>query len=63
MGGGVSDSGLGLNERAWQLAEDVAANAEVSPVGVRTLQAAARVIHGGNDPAGGVRPHASTRPN
>ncbi len=53
MGGGVSDSGLGLNERAWQLAEDVAANAEVLRVAVRTLPGGARVIDAGIDMPGG----------
>src|SRR5881396_3380238 len=55
MGGGVSGpgGGLGLNERAWQIADAMAANAAALRVGVRTLPGGARVIDAGIDAPGG----------
>lgn len=53
MGGGVSDAGLGLNERAWRMADDMAARADVLRVLVRTLPGGARVIDAGIDTPGG----------
>ena len=53
MGGGVSGAGLGLNERAWRLAEDMMANADALRVAVRTLPGGARVIDAGMDTPGG----------
>src|SRR5439155_752705 len=49
MGGGVSGpgGGLGLNERAWRIADAMAANAAALRVGVRTLPGGARVIGAG----------------
>src|SRR3989454_2178543 len=46
MGGGVSgpSAGLGLNARAWQIADAMAANAEALRVVVRTLPGGAGVI-------------------
>ena len=52
-GGGVSDTGLGLNERAWRIADDIAANAGELRVAVRTLPGGARVIDAGIDTPGG----------
>src|SRR3989442_4950043 len=55
MGGGVSGPrvGLGLNERAWQIADAMAANAEALRVVVRELPGGARVIDAGVDAPGG----------
>ena len=55
MGGGVSGpgGGLGLNERAWRIADAMAANAAALRVGVRTLPGGARVIDAGIDAPGG----------
>jgi len=55
MGGGVSGpgGGLGLNERAWRIADAMAANAEALRVGVRRLPGGARVIDAGIDAPGG----------
>jgi len=55
MGGGVSgpSAGLGLNARAWQIADAMAANAEALRVVVRTLPGGARVIDAGIDAPGG----------
>src|SRR5712692_6708929 len=55
MGGGVSGSGgeLGLNERAWQIADAMAKNAPALRVAVRQLPAGARVIDAGVDVPGG----------
>src|SRR5437899_5390021 len=55
MGGGVSGpgGGLGLNERAWRIADAMAANAAALRVGVRTLPGGARVIDAGADAPGG----------
>jgi len=55
MGGGVSGPsvGLGLNERAWRIADAMAANAEALRVVVRKLPGGARVIDAGVDAPGG----------
>jgi len=55
MGGGVSPSGgeLGLNERAWQIADAMAKNAPALRVAVRQLPGGARVIDAGVDVPGG----------
>src|SRR6184192_136682 len=54
MGGGVSASGeLGLNERAWQIADAMAKNAAALRVAVRQLSGGARVIDAGVDAPGG----------
>jgi len=55
MGGGVSGPGvgLGLNERAWRIADAMAANADALRVAVRTLSGGARVIDAGIDAPGG----------
>jgi methenyltetrahydromethanopterin cyclohydrolase len=53
MGGGVSDAGLGLNERAWRMADDMAASADVLRVVARTLPGGARAIDAGIDTPGG----------
>src|SRR3989442_1145875 len=55
MGGGVSGpgGGLGLNERAWRIADAMAANAAALRVGVRTLPGGARVIDAGIAARGG----------
>ena len=54
MGGGVSGPGvgLGLNERAWRIADAMAANADALRVAVRTLSGGARVIDAGIDAPG-----------
>ena len=56
MGGGVSPpggrgpgGGLGLNERAWEIADAMAANADALRVTVRRLPGGARVIDAGVD--------------
>src|SRR5439155_531748 len=55
MGGGVSASGgeLGLNERAWKIADAMAKNAAALRVAVRQLPGGARVIDAGIDATGG----------
>jgi len=53
MGGRMSGAGLGLNERAWRIAEDMVANADELRVAVRTLPGGARVIDAGIDTPGG----------
>src|SRR2546425_12708569 len=55
MGGGVTGAraGLGLNERAWQIADAMAANAEALRVAVQQLPGGARVIDAGVDAPGG----------
>jgi len=53
MGGGVSGDGLGLNERAWQIADQMVANAAELRVAARTLANGARVIDAGIDQPGG----------
>src|SRR2546427_11117536 len=55
MGGGVSgpSAGLGLNARAWEIADSMAANAAALRVVVRTLPGGARVIDAGIDAPGG----------
>src|SRR6058998_1563448 len=55
MGGGVSGMGgsLRLNERAWQIADAMAANAEALRVAVQTLPGGARVIDAGVEARGG----------
>jgi len=55
MGGGVSGprAGLGLNERAWQIADAMVANAEALRVAVHRLPGGARVIDAGVDAPGG----------
>jgi|SRR5690348_9061499 len=53
MGGRMSGAGLGLNERAWRIAEDMVANADALRVAVRTLPGGARVIDAGIDTPGG----------
>ena len=55
MGGGVSGPsvGLGLNERAWRIADAMAANADALRVVVRKLPGGARVIDAGIDAPGG----------
>jgi methenyltetrahydromethanopterin cyclohydrolase len=49
----MSGAGLGLNERAWRIAEDMVANADELRVAVRTLPGGARVIDAGIDTPGG----------
>src|SRR6266516_1242601 len=53
MGGGVSETGLGLNERAWRIADARAANAAELRVTAHTLAGGARVIDAGIDTPGG----------
>src|SRR5213596_2106024 len=55
MGGGVSASGgeLGLNERAWLIADAMGKNAAALRVAVRQLPGGARVIDAGIDATGG----------
>src|SRR5436190_2129996 len=55
MGGGVSASGgeLGLNERAWQIADAMEKHAAALRVAVRQLPGGARVIDAGIDATGG----------
>ena len=55
MGGGVSGprAGLGLNERAWQIADAMAANAAALRVAVHRLPGGTRVIDAGVDAPGG----------
>jgi len=49
----VSESGLGLNERAWRIADAMVANAAELRVTARTLPGGARVIDAGIDAPGG----------
>src|SRR5205823_12651054 len=51
--GGVSETGLGLNERAWRIADAMLANAAELRVTTRTLAGGARVIDAGIDTPGG----------
>ena len=53
MGRSVSETGLGLNERAWRLADAMVANAGELRVIARTLPGGARVIDAGIDTPGG----------
>ena len=53
MGGGVSGDGLGLNERAWLIADQMVANADALRIGARTLANGARVIDAGIEHPGG----------
>ena len=55
MGGGVSGEGapVGLNERAWQIADRMAAGADALRVAVRVLAGGARVIDAGIETPGG----------
>jgi len=55
LGGGVSGpGGLGLNERAWQIADAMATNAGPLRVAVRKLPGGARVIDAGIEASGGL---------
>ena len=49
----MSESGLGLNERAWRIADAMVANAAELRVTARTLPGGARVIDAGIDAPGG----------
>jgi len=49
----VSETGLGLNERAWRIADAMVANAAELRVTARTLPGGARVIDAGIDTPGG----------
>jgi len=49
----VSESGLGVNERAWRIADAMVANAAALRVTARTLPGGARVIDAGIDTPGG----------
>ncbi len=49
----MSESGLGLNERAWRIADAMVANAAALRVTARTLPGGARVIDAGIDTPGG----------
>lgn len=49
----MSRTDLGLNERAWRIAEGMAAKADVLRVGVQTLPSGARVIDAGIESPGG----------
>lgn len=53
MGGGLSGAALDLNERAWQIADRMATQADVLRVTVRTLTAGTRVIDAGIEAPGG----------
>ncbi len=53
MAGGMSGTGLGMNDRAWRLVDDMVANAEALRVVVRTLPGGARLIDAGIDTPGG----------
>jgi methenyltetrahydromethanopterin cyclohydrolase len=52
-GGGGGGGALGLNERAWQIADRMEASADALRVAVRTLAGGARVIDAGIDASGG----------
>ena len=49
----MSESGLGVNERAWRIADAMVANAAALRVTARTLPGGARVIDAGIDTPGG----------
>ena len=49
----MSETGLGLNERAWRIADAMVANAAALRVTARTLPGGARVIDAGIDAPGG----------
>ena len=49
----MSETGLGLNERAWRIADAMVANAAALRVTARTLPGGARVIDAGIDTPGG----------
>src|SRR3972149_5614088 len=53
MGGGVNGVVLGLNERAWEIADLLVANAGARRVAARTHLGGARVIDAGIDVPGG----------
>jgi len=53
MGGGMSGAGLGMNDRAWRLVDDMVANADALRVVARTLPGGARLIDAGIDTPGG----------
>jgi len=53
MGGGVNGALLGLNERAWEIADLMVANAGAMRVAARMLPGGARVIDAGIDVPGG----------
>jgi len=53
MGGGVNGGLLGLNERAWEIADLMVANAAAMRVVARTLPGGTRVIDAGVDVPGG----------
>ncbi|MGH7548545.1 MAG: methenyltetrahydromethanopterin cyclohydrolase [Gemmatimonadales bacterium] len=53
MGGGVNGVVLNLNERAWEIADLLVANAGARRVAARTLPGGARVIDAGIDVPGG----------
>jgi methenyltetrahydromethanopterin cyclohydrolase len=53
MGGGMSGEPLGLNERAWEIADHIATHAAVLRVVARTLPGGARVIDAGIAAPGG----------
>lgn len=53
MGGGMSGADLRLNERAWRIADEMAANADALRVAVRALAGGSRVIDAGIDAPGG----------
>jgi methenyltetrahydromethanopterin cyclohydrolase len=53
MGGAMSGEQLGLNERAWEIADRMAAHAEATRVVARTLPGGARVIDAGIAAPGG----------
>jgi methenyltetrahydromethanopterin cyclohydrolase len=50
----TSTAALGLNERAWRIADDMVARAELLRVTVRTLECGARVIDAGIEAPGGL---------
>ena len=49
----MSDGGLDLNARAWEIADRMAANDAALRVAVRTLPGGARVIDAGIETPGG----------
>jgi len=54
MGGGVSDQGVGLNDRAWSIADGLAAPGALQRVAVRMLTNGTRVIDAGIATPGGL---------
>lgn len=54
MGGRVDGDGLGLNARAWAIADRMEARAAVRRIAVRTLAGGARVIDAGIEVPGGL---------